>query len=86
MENESVQHTSGNADLKRPPTLSQVRQGCQECRDVRIVICALNSGPLHLRPLGYEADALRAARRRIALAGYRLTEEPTRLFAENWSL
>ena len=52
----------------------------------RIVICDLNSGPLHLRPLGYEADALRAARRRIALAGYRLAEEPTRLFAENWSL
>ena len=83
MENESVQHTSGNTDLKRPPTLSQVHQGC---RDVRIVICALNSGPLHLRPLGYKADALRAAWRRIALAGYRLAEEPTRLFAEKWSL
>ena len=32
-------------------------------------------------PVGYEADALRAARRRVALAGYRLAHELRRLFA-----
>ena len=34
------------------------------------------------RPVGYEADAQRVARRRVALAGYRLAEELKRLFAE----
>ena len=34
------------------------------------------------RPVGYEADAQRVARRRIALAGYRLAKELKRLFAE----
>jgi len=33
-------------------------------------------------PVGYDADAQRAARRRVALAGYRLAEELKRLFAE----
>jgi hypothetical protein len=33
-------------------------------------------------PVGYEADARRAARRRAALAGYRLAEELKRLFAQ----
>ena len=32
-------------------------------------------------PVGYEADAQRAARSRVALAGYRLAEELKRLFA-----
>lgn len=32
------------------------------------------------RPIGYEADARRAARRRAALAGYRLADELKRLF------
>ena len=32
------------------------------------------------RPIGYEADALRVARRRAALAGYRLADELKRLF------
>ena len=31
-------------------------------------------------PVGYEADARRAARRRAALAGYRLADELKRLF------
>jgi hypothetical protein len=34
------------------------------------------------RPLGYEADAQRVTRRRVALAGYRLAEELKRLFPE----
>lgn len=34
------------------------------------------------RPVGYDADAKRVARRRVALAGYRLAEELKRLFAE----
>jgi hypothetical protein len=33
-------------------------------------------------PIGYQADAQRAARRRVALAGYRLAEELTRLFTK----
>jgi hypothetical protein len=33
-------------------------------------------------PVGYEADATRAARRRAALAGYRLADELKRLFVE----
>ncbi len=33
-------------------------------------------------PIGYEADAMKAARARIALAGYRLADELTRLFGE----
>jgi len=33
-------------------------------------------------PIGYEADAQRVARRRVALAGYRLAEELKRLFAD----
>jgi hypothetical protein len=33
-------------------------------------------------PVGYEADATRAARRRAALAGYRLADELKRLFGE----
>ena len=33
-------------------------------------------------PIGYEADARRAARSRLALAGYRLAEELKRLFGE----
>ncbi len=33
-------------------------------------------------PVGYEADATRAARRRVALAGYRLADELKRLFPE----
>ena len=33
------------------------------------------------RPVCYEADARRAARRRAALAGYRLADELKRLFA-----
>ena len=32
-------------------------------------------------PVGYEADAKRVARRRAALAGYRLADELKRLFA-----
>jgi hypothetical protein len=32
------------------------------------------------RPVGYDADARRAARRRAALAGYRLADELNRLF------
>lgn len=32
------------------------------------------------RPVGYEADATRIARRRAALAGYRLADELRRLF------
>jgi hypothetical protein len=35
------------------------------------------------QPVGYEADATRAARRRAALAGYRLADELTRLFGQN---
>jgi len=31
-------------------------------------------------PVGYDADARRAARRRVALAGYRLADELKRLF------
>jgi hypothetical protein len=34
-------------------------------------------------PVGYEADATRAARRRAALAGYRLADELKRLFADS---
>lgn len=34
------------------------------------------------RPVGYEADALRVARRQVALAGYRLGDELERLFPE----
>jgi S1/P1 Nuclease len=33
-------------------------------------------------PVGYEADATRAARRRAALDGYRLAEELKKLFAD----
>lgn len=33
-------------------------------------------------PVGYEADATRSARRRAALAGYRLADELKRLFGE----
>ena len=33
-------------------------------------------------PIGYQADARRAARRRVSLAGYRLAEELKRLFGE----
>ena len=32
------------------------------------------------QPIGYDADARKAARRRVALAGYRLAEELKRLF------
>jgi hypothetical protein len=35
------------------------------------------------RPVGYDADAQRVARRRAALAGYRLADELKRLFAKN---
>lgn len=36
-------------------------------------------------PIGYEADARRAARRRVALAGYRLAEELKQTFRiKNW--
>jgi hypothetical protein len=34
-------------------------------------------------PVAYEADATRAARRRAALAGYRLADELKRLFADS---
>jgi len=34
------------------------------------------------RPIGYEADAQRVARRRVAVAGYRLADELKRLFEE----
>jgi hypothetical protein len=35
------------------------------------------------KPVGYEADAVRAARRRAAMAGYRLGRELQRLMAEH---
>jgi len=42
----------------------------------------LNITRFYDRPVGYEADAQRVARRRVALAGYRLADELKRLFEE----
>lgn len=70
------------AELKR----SKIGQWAEESVEVARKTVYQNLDPELTRfadpPVGYEADARRAARRRAALAGYRLADELRRLFPD----
>jgi hypothetical protein len=65
---------------------SNIRDWAQESVQISLKTVYRNLDPEITRfadmPVGYEADAKRIARRRVAMAGYRLGRELNRLFAE----
>jgi hypothetical protein len=66
--------------------LSRIEGWAQESFELARKVVYRNLDPNQKRfdalPAGYEADAMRAAKRRVALAGYRLADELETLFGE----